>query len=135
MVSSGDSFVRGFPDSQVKSANANGSGFLSSVAAGATGVGAPGAIRALDPHTGEMKWQFKMTDVTDAGVLTTASNLLFSGGREGYFFALNARNGELLWKASLGGGVASGPMSYAVNGKQYIAISAGSSLFVFGLRE
>src|SRR5467141_2596598 len=36
-----------------------------------------GAIRALDPHTGEMKWQFKMTDVTDAGVLTTASNLLF----------------------------------------------------------
>ncbi|HSU89729.1 MAG TPA: PQQ-dependent dehydrogenase, methanol/ethanol family, partial [Terriglobia bacterium] len=49
-----------------------------------------GAIRALDPHTGQMKWQFKMADVTDAGVLTTSSNLLFSGGREGYFYALDA---------------------------------------------
>ena len=44
-----------------------------------------------------------MTDVTDAGVLTTASGLLFSGGREGYFFALDARTGSLLWKAYLGG--------------------------------
>ena len=94
-----------------------------------------GAVRAIDPMTGDRKWEFKMNDVTDSGVLTTGSDLLFSGGREGYFFALDARNGELLWKASLGGGVASGPMSYAVNGKQYIAISAGSSLVVFGLRE
>jgi len=76
-----------------------------------------------------------MNDVTDAGILTTGSDLLFSGGREGYFYALDARNGELLWKANVGGAVASGPMSYAVGGKQYVAISAGSSLFVYGLRE
>ena len=44
-----------------------------------------------------------MNDVTDAGILTTASDLLFSGGREGYFYALDARNGELLWKTSVGG--------------------------------
>jgi alcohol dehydrogenase (cytochrome c) len=94
-----------------------------------------GAIRAVDPMTGDRKWEFKMNDVTDAGVLTTGSDLLFSGGREGYVYALNARNGELLWKANVGGAVASGPMSYAVGGKQYIAISAGSSLFVYGLRE
>ena len=94
-----------------------------------------GAVRAIDPMTGDRKWEFKMNDVTDAGVLTTGADLLFSGGREGYFFALDARNGELLWKTNLGGAVASGPMSYSVNGKQYIAISAGSSLFVFGLRE
>jgi alcohol dehydrogenase (cytochrome c) len=94
-----------------------------------------GAVRAIDPMTGDRKWEYKMNDVTDAGILTTGSDLLFSGGREGYFFALNARNGELLWKANLGGAIASGPMSYAVNGKQYVAISAGSSLFVFGLRE
>jgi alcohol dehydrogenase (cytochrome c) len=94
-----------------------------------------GAVRAIDPMTGDRKWEFKMNDVTDAGVLTTGSDLLFSGGREGYFYALNARNGELLWKANVGGAVASGPMSYAVNGKQYFAISAGSSLFVYGLRE
>ena len=46
-----------------------------------------------------------MADVTDAGVLTTASDLLFSGGREGYFFALDARNGSLLWKTVVGGRV------------------------------
>ncbi len=94
-----------------------------------------GAVRAIDPMTGDRKWEFKMNDVTDAGVLTTGSDLLFSGGREGYFYALDARNGELLWKANVGGAVASGPMSYAVNGKQYFAISAGNSLFVYGLRE
>jgi alcohol dehydrogenase (cytochrome c) len=94
-----------------------------------------GAVRAFDPKTGEKKWEFKMADVTDAGILTTASDLLFSGGREGYFFALDARSGELLWKGAVGGAVASGPMSYSVGGKQYVAVSAGSSLFVYALRE
>jgi alcohol dehydrogenase (cytochrome c) len=94
-----------------------------------------GAIRAFDPQTGERKWEFKLTDVTDSGILTTASDLLFVGGREGYFMAMDARSGELLWKAVVGGQVAAGPMSYSVNGKQYIAISAGNSLFVYGLRQ
>ena len=93
-----------------------------------------GAIRAVDPNTGERKWEFKMSDVTDSGILTTASDLLFSGGREGYFFALDARNGSVLWKANVGGAVASGPMTYAVNGKQYVAVAAGNSLFSFALR-
>ena len=94
-----------------------------------------GAIRAMDPKTGEKKWEFRMDDVTDAGVLTTASDLLFSGGREGYFFALDARNGSLLWKAAVGGRVASGPMTYSVNGRQYVAVSAGNSLFAYALRQ
>jgi alcohol dehydrogenase (cytochrome c) len=94
-----------------------------------------GAIRALDPKTGEKKWEFKMSDVTDAGVLTTASDLLFSGGREGYFFALDARNGTLLWKATVGGTVASGPMTYSIGGRQYVAVAAGNSLFTFALRQ
>lgn len=71
----------------------------------------------------------------DAGIPTTASGLLFSRGREGYFYALDARNGELPWKANLGGAIAAGPMSYAVNGKRYIAINAGNSLFVYALRQ
>jgi glucose dehydrogenase len=58
-----------------------------------------------------------MTDITWAGVLTTGSDLLLSDGREGYFFALNAKTGDLLWKASLGGQVNSGPMSYSVKGR------------------
>ena len=80
-----------------------------------------------------MKWQFKMTDVTDAGILTTASNLLFSGGREGYFYALDARDGKLLWRANVGGRVISGPMTFSLNGRQYVAIAAGNSLFAFAL--
>jgi len=93
------------------------------------------AIRAIDPKTGQQKWEFKMLDVTDAGILTTATDLLFSSGREGYFYALDGRNGDLLWKANVGGAVASGPISYAVNGKQFIAVSAGSSLLVYALKQ
>jgi len=93
-----------------------------------------GAVRAYDPKTGERKWEFKMTDITWAGVLTTESDLLFSGGREGYFYALDDRTGKLLWKASLGGQINNAPMSYAVQGKQYIAVSAGQAMFTFALR-
>jgi alcohol dehydrogenase (cytochrome c) len=93
-----------------------------------------GAIRAIDPETGDRKWEYKMTDVTDSGILTTATDVLFTGGREGYFMALDARTGALLWKASVGGQVSSGPMTYSVGGKQYVAIAAGNSLFVYGLR-
>ena len=94
-----------------------------------------GAVRAFDPKTGKLNWEFKMNDITWAGVLSTATDLVFSGGREGYFFALNARDGNLLWRLNLGGQVNSGPMSYAVNGRQYIAVSAGSSLYAFALRQ
>jgi alcohol dehydrogenase (cytochrome c) len=93
-----------------------------------------GEIRAIDPKTGELKWSFKMSDVTDSGILTTATDVLFSGGNEGYFFALDARKGTLLWKATVGGAVNAGPISYSVGGKQYVSISAGNSLFTFALK-
>jgi alcohol dehydrogenase (cytochrome c) len=93
-----------------------------------------GAIVAIDPSTGQIKWQFKMTDLTASGVLTTASDLLFAGGREGYFYALDARTGAELWKAALGGSEEAGPMTYRVGDRQYISIAAGQSLFTFALR-
>src|SRR5580658_3805259 len=95
---------------------------------------AHGVVMALDPQTGEKKWTFEMHDVTTSGVLTTASDLLFVGGREGFFQALDAHTGALLWKANVGGETAAGPMTYEVDGRRYIAIAAGHSLFVFGLR-
>jgi alcohol dehydrogenase (cytochrome c) len=94
-----------------------------------------GAVVAIDPRTGERKWAYKMHDVTDSGILTTASDLLFSGGREGYFYALDARTGALLWKAQVGGQVGAAPISYQVDGKQYVAIAAGNVLFVYALRD
>jgi PQQ enzyme repeat. len=68
-------------------------------------------------------------------VLTTGSDLVFVGGREGNFQALDATNGALLWKVNLGGEVLAGPISYALDGQQHVAITAGHSLFVFGLRQ
>jgi alcohol dehydrogenase (cytochrome c) len=59
---------------------------------------------------------------------------VFGGGKEGYFVALDAKTGAELWKMPVGGQVNAGAMSYAVNGKQYVAIAAGSALFAFGLR-
>jgi alcohol dehydrogenase (cytochrome c) len=94
-----------------------------------------GAVRAVDPKTGERKWEFKMSDVTDGGILTTASDVLFSGGRDGYFFALDARNGNLLWKANVGGPVACGPISFSVNGRQYVSVAAGNALFTYAVRR
>ncbi len=93
------------------------------------------AIRAIDPRTGEKKWNYRLrVPSTEAGVLTTAGNILFSGGRDGAFYALDARDGKLLWETNLGPSVAAGPMTFAVNGKQYVSIQAGPSLFTFALR-
>jgi len=94
-----------------------------------------GAVRAIDPKTGERKWEFRMSDITEAGILTTAGGVLFSGGREGYFYALDAGSGALLWKATVGGQITAAPIAYSVGGRQYIAISAGNSLFTFALRQ
>ena len=94
-----------------------------------------GAVIAIDPQTGQKKWTFKQYDVTDSGILTTATDLLFTGGREGYFHALDARTGALLWKVSLGGSIVNGPVSYQVAGKQYVTVIAGNALFTFALRD
>jgi len=94
-----------------------------------------GVIRAYDPYTLEAKWEHRMADITWAGVLSTAGDLVFGGGREGYFLALDARTGELKWRESLGGQINAGAMSYAVNGRQYVAIAAGSALFSFALPQ
>jgi alcohol dehydrogenase (cytochrome c) len=94
-----------------------------------------GAVIAIDPRTGAKRWKFPMTNVSTSGILTTVTDLLFTGSREGYFHALDARNGNVLWKAQLGGQVNAGPMTYEIGGKQYVTIAAGTSLFTFGLRE
>jgi len=93
------------------------------------------SIVAMDPNTGERKWTFRMSAPSiEGGILTTASNVLFGGGRDGQFVALDARDGKLLWETNLGPSVSAGPMSYMVNGKQFISVQAGSALYTFALR-
>jgi alcohol dehydrogenase (cytochrome c) len=94
-----------------------------------------GTVMAIDPATGETKWTLRQFDVSDAGMLTTASDLLFTGGREGHFIAVDARTGKLLWRASLGGQIVMAPITYMVEGKQYVSVIAGHTLVTFGLRE
>ena len=100
-----------------------------------TAAAGSGAVVALDALTGQPRWKFEMTDVTSSGILTTASDLLFTGARSGYFQALDARTGDLLWRVSLGGQIVNGPMTYEVDGRQYVAVIAGSSLSTFALRD
>ncbi len=92
-----------------------------------------GAIRAIDPQTGEKKWDFKMVNYTESGVLSTAGGLVFGGGMDGTFVALDARTGEVLWNVYMGGANASGPISYAVNGKQYIIGTGEGTMYSFAL--
>jgi alcohol dehydrogenase (cytochrome c) len=96
---------------------------------------AHGEVIALDPSTGQQRWSFRQYDVTDSGIMTTATDLLFTGGREGYFHALDARTGELLWRASLGGQIVNAPISFAIDDKQYIATISGNNLVAFALRD
>ncbi|HXJ39752.1 MAG TPA: PQQ-binding-like beta-propeller repeat protein [Bryobacteraceae bacterium] len=94
-----------------------------------------GAIRAMDPKTGEKVWDFHMVSYTESGLLSTGGDLVFGGGMEGNFVALNARTGKLLWHVYLGGPNASGPISYSVNGKQYIIGTGEGSMFAFSLPD
>jgi outer membrane protein assembly factor BamB len=100
-----------------------------------TSAAGSGAILALDPQTGKSRWRFEMADVSQSGILTTASDLLFTGTRDGYFVALDARRGGVLWKANLGGSIIAGPVTYQSNGRQYVATIAGQALVAFALPE
>jgi outer membrane protein assembly factor BamB len=94
------------------------------------------SIIALDPSTGDRRWTFRLSaPSTEGGVLTTKSNVLFAGGRNGQFVALDARDGKLLWETKLGTtSVSAGPMTYMANGKQYVSIQSGNALFTFSLK-
>ena len=92
-----------------------------------------GALRAIDPNTGKLKWEWKHPSPTWAGVLSTAGGLVFTGDAEGNFIALEAGSSKALWHFQCGASVYSSPMSFAIDGKQYVAVAAGSALFTFGL--
>jgi len=92
-----------------------------------------GYLKAIDPATGEIKWKFEHTSPTWSGVLSTAGGLLFSGDAEGNFIAFEAASGKPLWHFQMGGAVYAAPMAFAVDGKEYVAIAAGSAVYAFGL--
>src|SRR2546429_105715 len=92
-----------------------------------------GAVRAIDPATSQVKWELKHLSPSWSGVLSTAGGLVFTGDAEGNFMALDAASGKILWHFQCGASVYASPMSYAMDGRQYVAIAAGTTLFAFGL--
>jgi alcohol dehydrogenase (cytochrome c) len=85
----------------------------------------PPNISAFDPATGKKQWTFNTKYYNMSSVLATAGDLIFGGDLEGNAFALDARTGQKLWSFNTGGRIASAPVSFSVNGRQYVAIASG----------
>ena len=84
-----------------------------------------GTLRAMDPLTGKIVWEHKETFPLWAGTLTTGGGLVFTGTSDGYVKAFDSRNGKELWKFQTGSGIISSPITWEMDGEQYIAIQSG----------
>jgi len=93
------------------------------------------SIRAINPATAEIEWEFPIMPRSSAGITTTAGGIVFTGSADGYFFALDAASGEELWHISLGARVHAAPMTYAIDGQQFVTIASGNVVYTFGLKE
>ena len=95
-----------------------------------------GALRAIDPVTATLKWEFRYTSPSGAGVLTTASGLVFAGDGEGNIMAFESRTGKNLWHYQLGYPMRStAGTTYMVDGRQYLLVPSGSAMTAFALQK
>jgi len=95
-------------------------------------------LRAIDIETGKIAWEVPQVGAPEgnySGVLSTAGGLLFYGESGGTFAAAEAKTGKTLWHFNTGQVWKASPMTYTVNGKQYVAIAAGGNIVSFTLRE
>jgi len=84
-----------------------------------------GVLRAMDPATGKIVWEYKNKAPLWGGVLATAGNLVFTGTPEGFLKAFDAKTGEELWKFQTGSGVVGCPITWEEDGQQYVAVTSG----------
>ena len=95
-----------------------------------------GVIEAIDYQTGKIRWSHELgPEGSGAGVLTTDSGLTFTGDAMGNFLALDSKNGNTLWHAGSGSHIVSSPITYELDGRQYILMSSGGVLFAWALPE
>ena len=93
-----------------------------------------GALRAIDPVTALLKWEFRYPTTSASGVLTTASGLVFAGDGDGNIMAFESRTGKNLWHYQLGFPMRStAGTTYMVDGRQYLLVPSGSMLTAFAL--
>jgi quinohemoprotein ethanol dehydrogenase len=84
-------------------------------------------LTAIDSHTNKIAWQETKPGETNRGALCTAGGLLFTGQPDGNFIAYDAATGKKLWTFQVGWGISAPPMTYEVDGKQYVAVAAGGN--------
>lgn len=84
-----------------------------------------GVLRAMDPATGKIVWEYKNKAPLWGGVLSTAGDLVFTGTPEGYLKAFDAKTGQELWKFNTGSGVVGSPVTWEQDGQQYVAVMSG----------
>jgi alcohol dehydrogenase (cytochrome c) len=94
-----------------------------------------GALKALDILTGTEKWAFPYFSNPNGGALSTAGGIVFAGESDGNFIVLDAKTGHDLWHVQLGAAIYSAAITFELEGKQYVAIPAGSALFAFALQQ
>ena len=95
---------------------------------------ATAGIKAIDPDTGTTAWDFKIAQPSlTNGVLATAGNVVFAGIRDGNIVALDAKTGQLRWRFATGASISASPISYAVDGQQFVALAAGNTVYAFTL--
>jgi len=92
----------------------------------------PGTIKAIDYKTGEIRWTHDLGGM-GSGLLTTAGNLLFAGDFSRHILAIDATTGKTLWHTTVAANQANGAITYELDGKQYVVVGAGDSLFAFAL--
>jgi alcohol dehydrogenase (cytochrome c) len=95
------------------------------------------AVKAIDAATGDIRWETRLEEGFETrrgagGVLSTSGGLVFTGYRDD-FIGFDADTGKELWRVRLGGVIRAAPVAYAVDGRQFIAVAGGTSLFAFGL--
>jgi alcohol dehydrogenase (cytochrome c) len=109
--------------------------YWGSVFRGATGEQGWGMLKALDPLTGETKWDFKYYQPPWGGTLSTSGGLIFSGDEDGYLMAFDAVNGKNLWKINTGSRLVTAPVTYKVGDKQYVTMPSGAAILTFALPD
>jgi alcohol dehydrogenase (cytochrome c) len=95
-----------------------------------------GALRALDVTTGAIKWELKLPTPSLAGVMSTASGLVFAGDNEGYFNALDARTGKRLWSYRMGALIwGAAATTFMLDGRQHVLMPSGTTITAFALPD
>ena len=98
-----------------------------------SGVWSQSALKAIDYKTGKIRWShpFRGEGFATPGLLSTAGNLLFTGDHSGNFIAFDPASGKILWHAGLAAPVTNGPMTYELDGRQYLVVGARDMLYAF----